>query len=86
MTVPRIKICCIASVEEAWAAINHGASAVGLVSEMPSGPGVIPEPVDRGDCRGPPPGGRVVSAHQPPGCRRDHRAAEEVPGQHGADL
>jgi phosphoribosylanthranilate isomerase len=45
MTVPRIKICCIASVEEAWMAIDHGASAVGLVSEMPSGPGVIPEPL-----------------------------------------
>lgn len=45
MTVPRIKICCVASVEEAWTAIDFGASAVGLVSEMPSGPGVIPEAV-----------------------------------------
>ena len=43
ITGPRIKICCIASVEEAWTAIDLGASAVGLVSEMPSGPGVIPE-------------------------------------------
>lgn len=43
MSVTRIKICCIASVEEAWTAIDSGASAVGLVSEMPSGPGVIPE-------------------------------------------
>ena len=40
---PRVKICCICSLEEAWIAINHGASALGLVSEMPSGPGVIPE-------------------------------------------
>src|SRR4030095_15085293 len=40
---PRIKICCIASVEEAWLAIEHGASAVGLVSAMRSGPGPIPE-------------------------------------------
>ena len=40
----RIKICCIASVDEAKLAIAHGASAVGLVSEMPSGPGVIDEP------------------------------------------
>ncbi|HYO56100.1 phosphoribosylanthranilate isomerase [Archangium sp.] len=40
---PRIKICCISSVEEAWAAIRAGASALGLVSSMPSGPGVIPE-------------------------------------------
>lgn len=33
----------MASREEAWLAIQHGASAVGLVSEMPSGPGVIHE-------------------------------------------
>ncbi|MDQ3089456.1 MAG: phosphoribosylanthranilate isomerase [Acidobacteriota bacterium] len=38
---PRVKICCIASVEEANLAIKYGASALGLVSEMPSGPGVI---------------------------------------------
>jgi phosphoribosylanthranilate isomerase len=40
---PRIKICCISSVEEAALAIECGASAVGLVSNMPSGPGVIGE-------------------------------------------
>ena len=40
---PRVKICCIASVAEAWMAIEHGASAIGLVSAMPSGPGPIPE-------------------------------------------
>lgn len=40
---PRVKICCIANAREAWLAIDHGASALGLVSEMPSGPGVIPE-------------------------------------------
>jgi len=38
----RIKICCIASVAEARLAIDAGASALGLVSAMPSGPGVIP--------------------------------------------
>ena len=42
MPVPRIKICCIASVAEARLAIDAGASALGLVSAMPSGPGVIP--------------------------------------------
>ncbi len=42
---PRIKICCIASLDEALLAIHHGAAAVGLVSEMPSGPGPIPEPL-----------------------------------------
>jgi len=40
---PRVKICCIRSVEEAWTAIGYGASALGLVSQMPSGPGVIPD-------------------------------------------
>lgn len=39
----RVKICCISSVEEAELAIRYGADALGLVSEMPSGPGVIPE-------------------------------------------
>jgi phosphoribosylanthranilate isomerase len=40
---PRVKVCCIASREEAWMAIREGASALGLVSAMPSGPGVIDE-------------------------------------------
>ncbi|HEX8369415.1 MAG TPA: phosphoribosylanthranilate isomerase [Pyrinomonadaceae bacterium] len=41
MIKPRVKICCISSVAEANLAIKYGASALGLVSEMPSGPGVI---------------------------------------------
>lgn len=40
---PRVKIFCIISVAEAQIAIRHGAAALGLVSAMPSGPGVIPE-------------------------------------------
>lgn len=40
---PRVKVCCIRSVAEAALAIPHGASALGLVSAMPSGPGVIAE-------------------------------------------
>jgi phosphoribosylanthranilate isomerase len=40
-STPRVKICCIASVEEAALAVACGASALGLVSHMPSGPGVI---------------------------------------------
>lgn len=40
---PRVKICCISNAEEAKMAIESGASALGLVSEMPSGPGVISE-------------------------------------------
>ena len=38
---PFIKICCMASREETRLAISAGASAVGLVSAMPSGPGPI---------------------------------------------
>jgi phosphoribosylanthranilate isomerase len=38
---PKVKICCISSIEEANLAISCGASALGLVGEMPSGPGVI---------------------------------------------
>ena len=38
---PRVKVCCIASLEEALLAVRYGASALGLVSTMPSGPGVI---------------------------------------------
>lgn len=40
---PRVKICCIRTPEEAALAIECGASAVGLVSAMPSGPGVVDE-------------------------------------------
>ena len=39
----RIKVCCISSVAEAEAAVAAGADAIGLVSAMPSGPGVIGE-------------------------------------------
>ena len=39
----QVKICCISSIEEAELAIKYGASAIGLVSEMPGGPGVISE-------------------------------------------
>lgn len=41
MIRPRVKICCISSVEEAKMAIEFGASALGLVGNMPSGPGII---------------------------------------------
>jgi len=38
-----VKICCIASPEEARLAIEAGATALGLVGKMPSGPGPIPD-------------------------------------------
>jgi phosphoribosylanthranilate isomerase len=37
----RVKICCIASLEEARIAMAAGADALGLVARMPSGPGPI---------------------------------------------
>jgi phosphoribosylanthranilate isomerase len=47
MALPKIKICCISSRTEAYQAIDAGASAIGLVSGMPSGPGVITDPLIR---------------------------------------
>jgi phosphoribosylanthranilate isomerase len=38
-----VKVCCIASFDEAQLAVAAGASALGLVSAMPSGPGPIAE-------------------------------------------
>lgn len=37
----KVKICCISSISEARMAMHYGASAVGLVGRMPSGPGTI---------------------------------------------
>ena len=39
----RFKICCMQSVEEARLAVEHGASALGFVTAMPSGFGPIDE-------------------------------------------
>jgi phosphoribosylanthranilate isomerase len=41
----RIKVCCIASTDEARIAIAAGVDALGLVGAMPSGPGVISDAV-----------------------------------------
>lgn len=51
----RVKVCCIASIDEARMAIAAGADALGLVGDMPSGPGVI------GDARA-----RPIAALVPP--------------------
>ncbi len=55
MRGPRVKVCCIESVEEARRAIAAGADALGLVSAMPSGPGVISEELIRTIATGAPP-------------------------------
>jgi phosphoribosylanthranilate isomerase len=39
----KVKICCISSVDEALLAIQSGATELGVVGPMPSGPGVISE-------------------------------------------
>lgn len=41
MMIPKIKICCIISIDEANLALKYGADALGLVGNMPSGPGII---------------------------------------------
>ena len=43
----RFKICCISNEEEARLAVDYGASALGLVARMPSGPGPIPDELIR---------------------------------------
>jgi phosphoribosylanthranilate isomerase len=53
--VPRIKICCISSENEARMAIENGASAIGLVARMPSGPGPIADDLIRQIARTIPP-------------------------------
>lgn len=56
MPTPRVKICCIQNADEARMAIRYGASAVGLVSAMPSGPGPIDEATIAAIAREVPPG------------------------------
>ena len=53
--IPRVKICCIANEDEATLAVSLGASALGLVGKMPSGPGPIHDDVIRRIARGVPP-------------------------------
>lgn len=52
----RVKICCISSLAEAQLAIRLGADALGLVGRMPSGPGVVGDPLAR----------QIVQATPPP--------------------
>jgi len=56
-----LKVCCIMSADEARLAVAAGASAVGLVSAMPSGPGVIDDAAIAAIARAvPPPVGRFL--------------------------
>ncbi len=57
---PDVKICCIASLAEARLALDAGARWLGLVSAMPSGPGVIDDHLATQIVRGLPPQTRTV--------------------------
>ena len=67
-------------------AIAHGASAIGLVSEMPSGPGVIPEALIAEIAASVPAGHRHLPADLPQAVGRDRRAAAAHPREHHPDL
>ena len=43
----RVKVCCISSLSEAETAVALGADALGLVGDMPSGPGIISDELAR---------------------------------------
>lgn len=53
--ITRIKICCISSENEVRIAIDSGASAIGLVARMPSGPGPIEDDLIRKIAKSVPP-------------------------------
>jgi len=55
-SIVRVKICCISSVQEARLVIAYGANALGLVSAMPSGPGVVSDEIIARVARATPPG------------------------------
>lgn len=78
---PRVKVCCIASVAEARLAVRYGASALGLVSAMPSGPGVIDdETIARVAAAVPPPVSRFLLTS-----RQDVRSIVEQQRRSGVD-
>ena len=52
----RFKVCCIQNVDEMRLAVRYGASAIGLVSAMPSGPGVVSDETAALVARSVPPG------------------------------
>lgn len=52
----RVKVCCISSFAEAELAVSHGADALGLVGQMPSGPGIIDDDLVRDIAARTPPG------------------------------
>lgn len=70
----RIKICCIKDIHEARLAIELGASAIGLVGRMPSGPGPIPDEMIRQIAESVPP-----PSYFPVNKRNDGRRNNQTP-------
>ena len=62
---PVVKVCAISSAEEGRVAVAAGAQALGLVSAMPSGPGVIEEALVA-----------EIAAWMPPSCTPSWRRSE----------
>lgn len=72
---PKIKICCIQDIVEAETAIKAGAWAIGLVSAMPSGPGVISEEAITEIAK-------AIKGKVETVLLTSHRSADQIIGQH----
>jgi len=72
---PRVKICCISSIEEANLAMEYGAHVLGLVANMLSGSGIISEDLIV-----------KIARHIPPAVTSvlltSYRSAKEIIAQH----
>lgn len=70
----RLKVCCIASTDEAAIAIRAGADALGLVARMPTGPGPIADELIREIARTVPPpvATFLLTSRDEPGAIVDH--------------
>mgnify|MGYP002148626806 CR=1 FL=1 len=70
----RLKVCCIASREEAKLAIDAGADALGLVARMPTGPGPIADDLIAtiADAVGPPVATFLLTSEVDPDAVIDH--------------
>ena len=76
----RVEVCCIGSVEEAQLAIRYGAHAVGLVSAMSTGTGIIPDDLIREIARAIPSGSDsfLLTSRTRPEAIIDHQRGTSV--------
>ena len=79
-----VKLCCISSVDEARLAVELGASGLGWVSLMPSGPGVIDDDLIAEIAASVPPpiATFLLTAHLDKCC--DYRAASALSNLHNS--